>query len=65
MEALHLLSGAAEPATIDNAIVIDLRTLALGREHVERDDLCPACGPDRAGELPRSSNTSASNWPPE
>jgi bacteriocin biosynthesis cyclodehydratase domain-containing protein len=43
MEALHLISGAFEPATIDTAVVVDLRGLVISREQVERDPGCPSC----------------------
>jgi hypothetical protein len=44
METLHYLSAAAKPATVDTAIVLDLKTLALTKETVERDPACPLCG---------------------
>jgi bacteriocin biosynthesis cyclodehydratase domain-containing protein len=43
MEALHLLTGAAPPASEGHAIMIDLRTLESRREPVERDPGCPEC----------------------
>jgi bacteriocin biosynthesis cyclodehydratase domain-containing protein len=42
-EVVHLLTGAAEPATLGAAITLDLRTLRTSRERVERDPACPAC----------------------
>lgn len=43
METLHYLSGVVIPATVDTAIILDLKTLTLTRETVERDPLCPMC----------------------
>jgi molybdopterin/thiamine biosynthesis adenylyltransferase len=42
-EAVHLLTGVAEPATIGAAITIDLRTLRTIRACVGRDPACPVC----------------------
>jgi bacteriocin biosynthesis cyclodehydratase domain-containing protein len=47
MEVLHLLTGAAEPATAGAAVLLDLRTLTTRREPVERDPECPECGAAR------------------
>jgi molybdopterin/thiamine biosynthesis adenylyltransferase len=42
-EVVHLLTGVAEPATIGAAVTIDLRTLEVTRERVERDRDCSMC----------------------
>jgi bacteriocin biosynthesis cyclodehydratase domain-containing protein len=47
MDAIHLLTGLAEPATTGAAVVIDMRTLELSREPVPREPDCPLCGPSR------------------
>jgi bacteriocin biosynthesis cyclodehydratase domain-containing protein len=44
MEAIHLLTGAIQPASLDAALVLDLRTMTIVREEVMRDPDCPACG---------------------
>jgi bacteriocin biosynthesis cyclodehydratase domain-containing protein len=44
MEAIHLLSGAVTPASIDAVLLFDLRTMVTTREAVERDPECPVCG---------------------
>jgi bacteriocin biosynthesis cyclodehydratase domain-containing protein len=41
-ELLHLLAGVA-PATLGEAVILDLRTLALRRERIPRDPGCAAC----------------------
>jgi bacteriocin biosynthesis cyclodehydratase domain-containing protein len=43
MEAIHFLSGVLEPSSLDSAIVLDLRTMALTREETVRDPDCPSC----------------------
>ena len=43
MEAIHLLGGVVEPSTVDAALILDLRTMAIAREETERDPDCPAC----------------------
>jgi bacteriocin biosynthesis cyclodehydratase domain-containing protein len=43
LEILHLLTGAGQPATHDRALLIDMRTLEMHWEGVERDRRCPAC----------------------
>jgi bacteriocin biosynthesis cyclodehydratase domain-containing protein len=42
-EVVHQLTGVSEPATTGTAITIDLRTLHVTRERVERDPGCPVC----------------------
>jgi hypothetical protein len=42
-EVVHQLTGVSEPATTGTAITIDLRTLHVTRERVERDPACPVC----------------------
>jgi molybdopterin-synthase adenylyltransferase len=44
MEAIHLLTGAIQPASLDAALILDLRTMIVTREEVTRDPVCPACG---------------------
>jgi bacteriocin biosynthesis cyclodehydratase domain-containing protein len=43
MEAIHLLTGGSRPASIDCALIVDLRSMALTREPVQRDPDCPCC----------------------
>jgi molybdopterin/thiamine biosynthesis adenylyltransferase len=43
-EIVHQLTGVSEPATTGTAVTIDLRTLQVTRERVERDPECPVCG---------------------
>lgn len=40
MEAVHLLTGSLNPATVGQAMVMDLRTLAVEFESVEPDSEC-------------------------
>jgi molybdopterin/thiamine biosynthesis adenylyltransferase len=42
-EVIHQLTGVCEPATIGTAVTVDLRTLQVTRERVERDPGCPVC----------------------
>ena len=44
MEGIHLLTGAIEPATLDRALILDLRTMTLTEEHLRRDPECSECG---------------------
>jgi bacteriocin biosynthesis cyclodehydratase domain-containing protein len=44
MEAIHLLTGACEPASLGRAFMLDLRTLELSSEDAVRDPGCPVCG---------------------
>lgn len=44
MEALHHLTGLAEPATLGTSIALDLRTLEVTREPISRRPDCPVCG---------------------
>jgi bacteriocin biosynthesis cyclodehydratase domain-containing protein len=44
MEAIHLLTGTATPATVDAVLMFDTRTLEVTREAIERDPECPVCG---------------------
>jgi bacteriocin biosynthesis cyclodehydratase domain-containing protein len=43
MEVLHLLTGSVRPATVDAALVVDLRSLGATWERVVRDPRCPEC----------------------
>ena len=43
MEALHHLTGLAEPATLGTSIALDLRTLEVTREPIARRPDCPVC----------------------
>jgi molybdopterin-synthase adenylyltransferase len=45
MESIHLLTEACRPASLDCALVVDLRTMTLTREEITRDPDCPACHP--------------------
>jgi bacteriocin biosynthesis cyclodehydratase domain-containing protein len=42
LELLHLLVGQA-PATLGTALLLDMRTLAVRREHIDRNPGCRAC----------------------
>jgi bacteriocin biosynthesis cyclodehydratase domain-containing protein len=42
LELLHLLTGGA-PSTTGMALLVDMQTLTVRREHVDRDPECPAC----------------------
>lgn len=44
-EAMHFLLGAFRPASVGQALNLDLRTMRLAVEQVERRFDCPACGP--------------------
>lgn len=44
MEALHLLTGLSEPATLGAAHIYDLRTMEVKREPVVPEPGCPVCG---------------------
>jgi bacteriocin biosynthesis cyclodehydratase domain-containing protein len=43
-EVVHALTRLVEPATTGTAITLDLRTLEVSRERLERDPECPVCG---------------------
>jgi bacteriocin biosynthesis cyclodehydratase domain-containing protein len=43
LEVLHLLTGGGHLATHDRALLIDMRTLEMRWEGVERDPGCPTC----------------------
>jgi len=43
MEAMHLLTGLTEPATLGVAYTIDLRTLEVEREPIQPEPECPVC----------------------
>jgi molybdopterin-synthase adenylyltransferase len=51
-EALHFLLGAFEPASVNHAVLLDLQTMALEKEHIVRDPECLACTPQRDGGQP-------------
>jgi bacteriocin biosynthesis cyclodehydratase domain-containing protein len=42
-ESIHHLTGVCQPATVDRALIIDLRTLSVAAETIEREPLCSAC----------------------
>jgi bacteriocin biosynthesis cyclodehydratase domain-containing protein len=44
MEALHWLTGLAEPATLGASLAVDMRTLELRRDEIARRPECPVCG---------------------
>jgi len=44
MEALHWLTGLAEPATLGASLAVDMRTLEVRREEIARRPGCPVCG---------------------
>lgn len=43
MEAIHLLIGIARPASVDQALIMDLRTMTVLGEPVSRDPDCTLC----------------------
>lgn len=43
MEIVHYLTGLMEPATLGVGYTLDLRTLAVEREEVTPEPLCPIC----------------------
>lgn len=43
MEAIHYLIGVPQPASVDAALILDLRTMQISREGVERDPCCELC----------------------
>jgi molybdopterin-synthase adenylyltransferase len=43
MEAIHLLTGAIRPASVDTALILDLKTMSFSAEKIARDSCCPAC----------------------
>lgn len=43
MEAIHHLTGAVEPASLGRAHVLNLRTMGVQVERVERDERCLVC----------------------
>lgn len=43
-DAIHLLTGAATPATEGHAVLVDARDLTVTREPVAREPECQACG---------------------
>jgi bacteriocin biosynthesis cyclodehydratase domain-containing protein len=51
MEAIHLLVGNDRPASVNTALIMDLRTMTIAGEPVSRDPDCPLCsqpqGPTR------------------
>jgi molybdopterin-synthase adenylyltransferase len=47
MEVIHFLTGGSVPPTLSSALILDLRTMELTRERIERDPLCQACQPSR------------------
>lgn len=53
MEAIHLLSGAIEPATVGCALILDIRTMSLSREETTPDPGCPACREAQRAKWPR------------
>lgn len=50
MEAMHLLTGLSEPATLGVAHIYDLRTMEVKREPVTPEPECPVCGHPQRGE---------------
>jgi molybdopterin/thiamine biosynthesis adenylyltransferase len=43
MEAIHLLTGAIRPASVDTVLILDLKTMSFSAEKIARDARCPAC----------------------
>jgi bacteriocin biosynthesis cyclodehydratase domain-containing protein len=52
LEVLHLITGSDPPATHDRALLIDMRTLEMHWESVERDSSCAACAALHAPRRP-------------
>jgi bacteriocin biosynthesis cyclodehydratase domain-containing protein len=44
LDALHYLTGLAEPSTLGTIHILDLRTMAVKREPVVPEASCPVCG---------------------
>ena len=44
MDAVHLITGTATPATEGRALVADMRELRFEVDEVPRDERCPECG---------------------
>lgn len=45
MDVVHHLTGLAEPATLNTALIIDFRDMSLTREEIPRRRDCPRCAP--------------------
>jgi bacteriocin biosynthesis cyclodehydratase domain-containing protein len=43
LEVMHLLTGPGPPATHDRALLLDMRTLDMHWESIEREPACAAC----------------------
>jgi molybdopterin/thiamine biosynthesis adenylyltransferase/SAM-dependent methyltransferase len=43
MDVVHYLSGVSEPATLGMSLTVDLRTMEIEREPVEKRRGCPVC----------------------
>ena len=43
IEAIHLIVGVDRPASVDTALIMDLRTMTIASEAVSRDPDCPLC----------------------
>ncbi|MBN8866983.1 MAG: HesA/MoeB/ThiF family protein [Solirubrobacterales bacterium] len=48
MEAIHLLTGEIDPASLDRALIMDLRTMSMDHEQVERRPDCACASKARA-----------------
>ena len=59
MEALHLLTGAHEPATVGCALIMDLRTMQVERQEIPRDPTCRACA--QSSQIRTSAPAAASS----
>lgn len=44
LDAMHFLTGLAQPSTLGVSHIYDLRTMAVERESVVREPECPVCG---------------------
>ncbi len=58
MEVMHLLTGLAEPSTLGNAQIYDLRTMAAKREAVVPEPDCPVCGHLQPSQRAREARAS-------
>jgi hypothetical protein len=58
MDAVHLITGLAEPATQGRALLVDVRGMTVAREEVVRAPDCEVCSApagtaSRRGATPR------------
>ncbi len=56
MDAIHLITGGSEPASLGRALTVDLRTMAVEREEVAFDEGCGVCGGGSGAEAASQSS---------